>query len=230
MDKMLTHLSSNCCLCAEIASGKFPSEYQSCYGVNSRICQESTEFVVIPTLSPLCAGHVLILPRLHVTNLASLAEPLRWSLLACLRSTVNQLSQHFGESFYFFEHGVDGSGVACGIDHAHMHILPLSANIVGTIESRVEMDFPACDIGSLSLVLSAASQNKGQSYLLRGADLESIRLSVNHRIPSQYMRQLIAAVGLKSDWDWKLLTGRTEFIATCMAFGQAQVFKDCAVR
>ena len=211
----------SCCLCEEISSRTFPDQYRGAYPVSSRICHETDEFVVLPTLSPLCAGHVLILPRRHVTNLATLSEPARRALLVCAESTMTVLAGHFGSDLYLFEHGVVGAGLACGIDHAHLHILPLSATTADAVELRIETDFPSHDSSSLIQGLSLANQVKATSYLLHGASLDSMRMSLHQSIPSQYMRHLIAQVEGRTQWDWKLLSARPEFLSTCSAFKHA---------
>src|SRR5260370_16477170 len=221
MDPSNANAALKCCLCEEISSKTFPDQYRSAYPVESRICHETGEFVVLPTLSPLCAGHVLILPRQHVTNLAALPEPALQALLVCAKSTVSRLAEHFGSDLYFFEHGVPGAGLACGIDHAHLHVLPMSANTTSEVESRIETDFPAQDADGLVQSLSLSAQVETTSYLLHCPTLHSMRMSFTKRIPSQYMRRLIADVEHRSEWDWKLLTGRPEFLATCTAFKHA---------
>jgi len=217
MDTSNTHATLNCCFCEEISSKAFPDQYRSAYPVVSRICLETDEFVVLPTLSPLCAGHVLVLPRRHVTNLAALPERARKALLECAESTVSQLAERFGSDLYFFEHGVPRAGLACGVDHAHLHILPMSTGTATEVESRIETDFPALDSDDLVQALSLTTQVKTTSYLLHGPSLDSIRMSFGESIPSQYMRHLIAEIECRSDWDWKLLSGRTEFLSTCDA-------------
>ncbi len=221
MDPSNTHTALNCCLCEELSSKAFPGQYRSAYPVDSRICYETDEFVVLPTLSPLCAGHVLILPRRHVTNLATLPETARNALLVCARSTVRCLTEHFGSDMYFFEHGVSGAGLACGIDHAHLHVLPLSAITADMVESRVEADFSTHDADGLCQVLTLAGRIGAMSYLLHGDSLDSIRISLAGAIPSQYMRRLIAEVECRGDWDWKLLSAPSEFASTCGAFKHA---------
>src|SRR4029077_10439335 len=98
---------------------------------------------------------------------------------------------------------------------------PLSANAAGVVELRVETDFPAHDTSGLIQTLSLANQVKTASYLLHGASLDSVRISLSESIPSQYMRRLIAHVACQAEWDWKLLSARPEFLSTYTAFKHA---------
>jgi diadenosine tetraphosphate (Ap4A) HIT family hydrolase len=221
MDTANAHAPINCCLCEEISSKAFPDQYRSTYPIGSRICHETGEFVILPTLSPLRAGHILILPRRHVTNLAALPSTERQALLACAKSAEKRLSDRFGSELYFFEHGVTGAGLACGIDHAHLHILPLSAATADVVESHIEADFPYQYASGLIEGLSFANQVEATSYLLRGTNLDSVRMSLRESIPSQYMRRLIVEAEGRNEWDWKMLGGRADFLSTCTVFDHA---------
>src|SRR5712672_1684676 len=200
--------ADGCCLCQEIASGQFPTQYRTAYSIESRVSSLGDDFVALPTLSPLNAGHVLVLPRRHVSSLADLPESSWQTLLSCVRSTVTQLEKTFSVPFYFFEHGARTIGHSCGIDHAHLHILPLAAGIADTVRLRIQDDFPTYEQGTFIDALFLAAGNAGQPYLLQGVELGSMDIAFDARIPSQYVRQLIANVQGTPYWDWKLLNGR----------------------
>ena len=85
MRKFKENFSSNCCICSEISSGKFPSKYYSFYPVNNRICLENEQFIVVPSISPIVEGHLLIFPKYHIKNL-------RTTLICFLKSYMNQKS------------------------------------------------------------------------------------------------------------------------------------------
>jgi diadenosine tetraphosphate (Ap4A) HIT family hydrolase len=212
--------SDSCCLCEEIRSGEFPAQYRSVYSVESRMSRLGGDFVALPTVSPLKSGHVLVLPDRHVGSLADLPASTWHTLLESVRSTVTQLAETFSAPFYFFEHGARIVGTSCGIDHAHLHVLPLSAAMANAVRSRVQVDFPTCEQGTFIDILSLAARRIGQPYLLHGFDLESIQIAFDSGIPSQYMRQVIAQVQQTPKWDWKLLAGRDEFLSTCGALRQ----------
>ena len=218
MANMSNQAPLDCCLCEELSSTAFPVQYQEIYSVGSRICIDTDEFVVLPTLSPLAAGHVLVLPKGHVTNLAALLESSNRKLLACAETVSNRLAKFFGSDLYFFEHGVTGAGQACGIDHAHLHILPLPMSIAGKIESRIDEDFPSLHMGSLVDVLSLVHQMGAASYLLHGRSLLEMKVSVSGRIQSQYMRRMVADMLSLPEWDWKKLSAQAEFQSTLGAF------------
>jgi diadenosine tetraphosphate (Ap4A) HIT family hydrolase len=219
MTPLSTVISSTCCLCSEIATGKFHSAYQRAYPLETRICLQTLDFVVLPSVSPLSVGHVLVLPKIHVGRLADLPQPARKALSVCAHDVTVLLGKRFEMECYCFEHGVVNGVGACGIDHAHLHILPLTPPVASLIDKRADADFPVHAGGSLTEVLALGTENKDRCYLLRGSGLDAVRLSFDDRISSQYMRRVIAgALGLAS-WDWKLLFGWQDFLATREAFG-----------
>lgn len=218
MATMKNQAPLDCCLCQEICSKSFPRQYQEVYAVTSRICVDSREFVALPTVSPLAAGHVLVLPKWHVNNLAALPEHSRRELVVCAESVSRRLAERFGSELYFFEHGVTDAGQGCGIDHAHLHVLPLRAGSIARVESSVEVDFPSQREGSLLDVLSFVGQTGARPYLLHGHNLEAMKVSANGDIQSQYMRRVVARSLSLPEWDWKKLSAQAEFQSTLAAF------------
>jgi diadenosine tetraphosphate (Ap4A) HIT family hydrolase len=205
---------TTCCFCTEAHSGRFSEDLSQVYDVESRISYETEDLVVVPSVSPLAPGHVLILPRAHVTRLSDLPDSLAWQLSDCIGTVRYRLSRRFGPTHYFMEHGVPTGQVACGVDHAHLHIIPLPSETITAVELEVERDFPRHAHGALSEVLKIASFRIGKSYVLHGPGMDSLAIGFADQIPSQYMRRLIARARRNSEWDWKLLYGRADFLAT----------------
>ena len=152
------------------------------------------------------------------TRLADLPVAPHPALSSCVRFVLERLSEQFGPDLYLFEHGVTSGGVACGIDHAHLHVLPHPPEIVESVERQTEVDFPTHRRGSLIDAISIRALERDQSYLLHGSNIGSIQISFSDQIPSQYMRRLVAVTRRRPDWDWKLLSGRAEFLSTREAF------------
>ena len=204
----------NCCLCDEVSTGRFPAEYERVYEVGSRICRQSDNFLALPSISPLCAGHTLVVPRSHVTSLAALPALELEALSIFSASIAGDLEARFRSKIYFFEHGAGDRGTSCGVDHAHLHVLPLSPKAGEALESRVALDFPSTGTGSLVDILSASAKTDADPYLLHGFDLGLLKIRFDGRIPSQYMRRLLAENNGYAQWDWRLLNGWGAFRAT----------------
>ncbi len=208
--------SPSCCICDEIDSGKFPSDYYRQYPIQNRLCYESEYFVLFPSVSPLVSGHVLIFPKKHITCLFSLRPSIRDQLVAVVQDVNKHVRYHFG-STYVFEHGVvDGKATGCGINHAHLHIVPLPDRIIEKIGEQVKRKHPPIRSGSLEELLY--QNNIYSSYLLFGKGPDNMSLSFSENIASQYMRQTISKEIGDDTWDWKALFGWENFNTTLMSF------------
>ena len=114
-----------CCMCREIESGLAPPSIQERYSITHRVRLSNGSFAVLPTVSPLTAGHVLILPKRHVRQLAGLSASEMRELLTLVNSVSGLLAASYAPP-YFFEHGPAAvNDSACGIVHAHLHLVPL---------------------------------------------------------------------------------------------------------
>lgn len=201
--------NAGCCFCDELTSGTFEMGGQLFPLLRRRIVMDRNDFVVFPTLSPLSAGHVLIIPKVHVTSLAQLSSSQREGLLEVYEHAVGRIGTIFGETL-FFEHGV-GSGLGgCGVTHAHLHIIPASlSTTLSEVSAQYQLEGPA----GLGQVLNRFCP--GSSYLLLGGSPEKV-FSVEAKIPSQFMRKLLARRKGLNSWDWRL-AGQWEFFSETMA-------------
>jgi hypothetical protein len=98
-----------------------------------------------------------------------------------------------------FEHGIRSEGAGgCGIDHAHMHAVPVTAPGVLNILTR---EFDGRRIASLADI--AGTLEKNSSYLFfEDASRERYVFPVEN-LPSQYMRKLVADSIGKREWNWR---------------------------
>lgn len=86
----------------------------------------SKELLITPTLGPLHPGHLLLLPRHHVTSFVEIGAS-KWAATSRVaREARNQLANYWRRHIVVFEHGVGQSGGGCGVDHAHLHLVPAS--------------------------------------------------------------------------------------------------------
>ena len=91
---------------------------------------ESPNFDVLPSLGALVEGWLLIIPRDHYLSSGAIPGSLT-SELSQVKSIVAELvSSTFGPATVF-EHGPSGSQhlTGCGIDHAHLHVVPLEFDL-----------------------------------------------------------------------------------------------------
>lgn len=215
---MQTHYLANavsCCFCAEITNKVMPDEFRTLSGVDIRIVAATENFIALPSISPLVAGHILVLPRLHVTGLLQVPSMLD-ELVTLVSSLRSHLEQEFGPTV-IFEHGVGrGHNGGCGVDHAHLHILPLAAQATAEAAARVAAAFGQATSGSFAQL--AVNYDAESSYILFGSSVMSLDLRLTDNIPSQFIRKVIAGAIGKRQWNWREYFGWDEFVATWTAF------------
>jgi len=200
---------TKCDFCDEFAGGQ-QNAYAQYYGkLRNRSILVTVRFRVVPTLGQLVEGHLLIVPTEHSCALADLPddqiqelENLSQDLRGVLRSTYGQC--------VFFEHGIRtlGSG-GCGIDHAHLHAVPLAAEgVLPVLKDR----FGGCGLQSLKEIRRAVPQDS--SYLFFEDSSQRRHAFAVEHLPSQYLRKLIAQEIGKADWDWRQCGYEPELIST----------------
>lgn len=122
----MKHNGLHCDICAEIG-GKVSTFSKLHPNVSSRVILETETFRVTPTIRPLSHGHILIWTKEHAKSFSCLCR----KEINELDSLINYMidSCIIPTSCVHFEHGVNEASVqSCGVDHAHMHIAPLSWN------------------------------------------------------------------------------------------------------
>jgi hypothetical protein len=127
-----------------------------------------------------------------------------------LTKQIRSALQCYGRESVFFEHGIRGQlGGGCGIDHAHMHAVPVAAGGVSEVLIR---EFGGYEIHSLADFKKRVSQTS--SYLFFEDSSSTRYIFPVKRIPSQYMRKLVADSIGKCEWDWRKCGQEPELIAT----------------
>ncbi|HEU5439893.1 MAG TPA: HIT family protein [Ktedonobacterales bacterium] len=88
----------------------------------SGVLLETERFLLLADHAPLVEGHLLIIPRDHISCYGAAPAELDDELCALKRRIAGFLASAYRAPF-FFEHGVFGQTVF----HAHLHALPLGA-------------------------------------------------------------------------------------------------------
>ena len=151
----------------------------------------SEHFVVIPSLGPVTAGHVMVVSRSHAPNLAAMGQ----SVIDEYNALVESISARpgFGDLLEG-EHGAaaDSPGGAC-ITHAHVNLIPGFGHLLNELEFTlppIEMDYELRNLGP----------DAAPYILLRGSN--AVRLYGAHAVPSQLIRRVLFAKIGRGDWDW----------------------------
>lgn len=210
------NLNNNCCICDEIKTGLLSTTLYKYYPIQNRFCFESKDFIVVPSVSPLNAGHILIFTKEHNSSMMSLSNPTKIQLFELVDQMYNNVQKHFGSPI-IFEHGAnDPADQGCGVNHAHIHILPLEASIRCEVMEEIKGSYLPDNWGNIQELLSG--DNISSSYLLYGEDTDNMFFYNSGIIPSQSIRRIISAKLGKSQWNWKEYYGWRDFKDTYKTF------------
>ncbi|MEU8268322.1 hypothetical protein AB0B89_14270 [Sphaerisporangium sp. NPDC049002] len=155
------------------------------------------DFFVVPDLAPLDEGHLLIVTVDHNLAMGACSE----DVLTRLGTNLDRVSALFRSVYdreaLFFEHGPASSGEAGAcIDHAHMHCLPATASVVGTLRDE------GLTVGPASLAGLKAQHIAGDSYLFV-QEAGNPMCSLVRNTSNQLMRRLYSSALGKSTWRWQ---------------------------
>jgi hypothetical protein len=124
--------------------------------------------------------------------------------LWAVRDEVRQVLENAGLGpTVAFEHGpsVPGREVGCGVDHAHLHVVPTEADVVaGAKRLFPEIEWQAIASFEAATAVSA----DGLSYIYVEDQQSRPWLAASTELPSQVIRQVIASdLGRIGDYNWR---------------------------
>jgi diadenosine tetraphosphate (Ap4A) HIT family hydrolase len=193
---------NECEFCAEILTGRLPAHLSTPLGAVRRIIHQNDRFVVLPSVSPLAPGHLLLLAQEHVTSMAQTDSLTLRSIAQWLRKVSEK--PEFQESF-LFEHGVgrNQSG-ACGVSHAHVHLVPSPASLYKYLRRAIEDDLGPSERDCSIEALESIRDEQTYLWMSRSADYGSV--FERDQIQSQFVRRHFSALIGRSYWNWRDLT------------------------
>ncbi len=167
---------------------------------------ESENFRVIPTLGAMVEGWMLLIPKDHYINLASLPESHKVEFENLVDNTRKLISNQYNSSVICFEHGAKDiySEVGCTVDYAHLHILPFQFDLIKGLNELFQIKY---DWQSLVSILDIAKNPKFnlKDYLLYLNDSGELKVAFGDTIPSQLFRKVIAKYLNQSEkFDWRI--------------------------
>lgn len=181
---------------------------------NRLIDRECDDVALVPTRGMLVEGWILAIPREHILSSSALSARRRSELWHRADRAVALVASSYGPATVF-EHGavVPGSVVGCGVDHAHIHVVPLSFDLAELARSHpLGRDLTWTPINDIRSVQD--SQTVLSPYLvIQGPSGLGWRAAGS--IPSQFFRRVIAdAIGCPSQFDWRADAGMENIDAT----------------
>lgn len=188
---------ANCPFCRELHGGQLPDFLDP--DIGSRILHETERFVVIPDISPLVPGHVMIVPKAHILCYGAVEAAALDEFSGIVNATRAVIKEHYGPSVVL-EHGTCSlDDVADHVSHAHLHIVPASIDIRGALAN-----FHPTTIGGLPDLSRWAARDEPYIYFenCAGERIVADRISDIKRL---FFRSEIAKqLGIPDPlWDWR---------------------------
>jgi diadenosine tetraphosphate (Ap4A) HIT family hydrolase len=180
-----------------------------------RVLWESENFRVVPSKGGFVAGWLMVVPQAHVLSMAHLSPTVYDELDELVADISARLTDRFGPPTAF-EHGAvtENTPFGCGIDHAHLHLVPLSDDVP---------------------LRALAEQALGKKFIVQPAAPTGPYLRVREPVdpgfgvleplispPRQFFRQLIwrARAWHVHSYDYDLAPCREQVRATVAALGR----------
>lgn len=171
---------------------------------NSRfpILFESDNFILKLGKGALLPGYTMLIPKREINSFAELNEQEIAEFQKILTHVSKIFHQNFGHVPMMWENGSAyenaGGFFANSIDHAHMHILPLTPSDQLVKKINKDRNLEAVDI------LKNFEHYKDSYYLLLRDPQEKTTISRTKDPERQYMRKIIAhQIGTPRAWNWR---------------------------
>jgi diadenosine tetraphosphate (Ap4A) HIT family hydrolase len=220
---IVDHSMENCPFCRELESGKLPDYCDA--GVDSRILHETARFVVIPDISPLVPGHVMIVPKAHILCYGAVEADARHEFASLVNVTRRVLREHYGPSV-ILEHGTSSlEPVADHVTHAHLHIVPAAIDIRNAL-----VNFNTTTIASLADLSSWAARDAEYIYFESSAGERMVADRITGIKRLFFRREIAKQIGMPDPlWDWRQHILRDNLRSTVQTLRQVnwQAYASC---
>ena len=201
------------------SDSRFYQQYPELEGY-PQILYQTESVMVLPDLAPVKSGHVLIVPKQHVTSHTCLDDSCRREFAQVYDFVKEKLGK---PDTLEFEHGsgfLNDKQVACGnsVFHAHWHVIPVSGQVEGIkildkMLDEIPSDMQFQSFGhedvtnSERFLMKLSESSDNHPYLVfRNADWAVVfREEDELAVPSQILRRITALVlhGERGRWNWK---------------------------
>ncbi|MGP8121150.1 MAG: hypothetical protein ACLP8B_11605 [Xanthobacteraceae bacterium] len=157
------------------------------------------KLAIVPTLGSIIPGWLLAIPRVRALSLRELDAAERRHLFR-YSATVGRNLASLAPNVFYFEHGPSrrNSIVGCGVDQAHLHIVPMQWDLVRYVLEAPEVEWTAVDSSD-----PWAGLPRGTEYYVI-SDLVRSYVGQPCCPQSQFFRKKIAELsGASDEWDYR---------------------------
>ena len=185
--------------------------------------EQSNDYFALASVGAIVKGWSLVFPRKRAFSFSSmLSDPALTSFVKRIRTIV---AAEYGNC-WVFEHGsaACGSATGCGVDYAHLHLVPLSFSLCDA--SRAYDPLLKWDTMQLCNVENFVA---GREYLLcstsdQAVELTTVQVALPATPTSQFFRRVVAsAVGCPNEFDYR----KNLQVEACLA-GRAELLRAAA--
>jgi diadenosine tetraphosphate (Ap4A) HIT family hydrolase len=187
---------STCKICAELTvkNGRAPW---------NEFLLETEHFAVIPSLGALVEGWLLIVPKAHFISMGAVPTDWRQEADELQIQVQKLLRDRYNQPVLTFEHGPSAAnhGTGCGVDHAHLHAVPLNCDILQFVEPFVpaKLEWKLGDWKE-----RAEAYQAGLDYLYFKAEESTGRIALSRDFGSQVFRKAISSyLGIPEEFSWR---------------------------
>lgn len=213
-------MGTNCTLCREI------SRHEDQMPWNVPIL-ETENFVILPSLGSLVEGWLLIIPKQHFICVGAMPEHLIREIDELKAGVAHRLEEKYG-AFVAFEHGPERPhcDVGCGVDHAHLHLVPFAGDLSKSVEPFMPDDSSWTEATLFDCVVA---HEKGDDYLYYEQPLNVGRISRCEGFSSQIFRKAIASsVGLLAEFNWRQFPQHSRVTDTIESLVTEDLIQQCS--
>lgn len=154
---------------------------------------ETENFRVVCDIHPICEGHILIIPKEHLSCIGEYSEELFKEFL----SLYNKFSEFLLSEYHSvstFEHGKYGQTVF----HSHVHLLPFKGDPVEIIPEGKDKFFELNDLSKLKELFK-----KQGGYLFFSIEDSQWTVDLNIAAPRFFRDRFATALGRPERGNWK---------------------------
>ena len=130
-------MTENCCVFCRIVEGRAPAY----------VVWQDADHLAFLDINPITAGHVLLIPRVHVPWVDDLSPEAYAKLFSCVRTLTRPVAVAVGAP----RTGIVVEGY--GVPHAHVHLVPIWRG--GELDPRRQSRASEADLGATAERLRA---------------------------------------------------------------------------
>lgn len=193
---------TTCDLCSEIAGNC--SRFTELYGarLRQRTVPITASFLLMPSIGQLVEGYTLVVSSGHYASVTAMPSHIVDELEVLLDRMRLWMLEEYGVTPLCFEHGTPCQGTVhkgCGVYHMHLHIVPVPIHINLVASASREFQFERIErLTCLSSIMAPM-----QPYLLVVDRSGTMLATSDPKLPSQYMRRLLACELGLDNWNWR---------------------------